>query len=130
MNMMNLSRIKYTEGGEEKIFSLRDKISTQWRDIGMLLGIPVQVLDDMGRGRGQPSSIKSLQNIMMLWVDGQGARNYPVTWDGLYDVLKDVGLAQLVHELKAAIDSFRKCIMIITYYTRNLWKLNPQPDDS
>ena len=88
----------------------------------MLLGMTVEQLEIVTECRSQPSSVECWQMAMRRWLEGQGARDYPTTWDGLYAILKDVGLAQLADDLKAAIDSFRKYNN--NYYYRSLRKID------
>ena len=42
--------------------------------------------------------------VMRQWLDN-GSPGYPVTWEGLIELLEDVDCAQVAEELKYAIDS-------------------------
>ena len=44
------------------------------------------------------------KKVMKHWLDGGGEKEYPPTWEGLYNLLVDVGCCTIAKELKAAVN--------------------------
>ena len=43
--------------------------------------------------------------VMQRWIEGQGTAEYPVGWEGLYEMLRDVSMSQIALDLKKAVDN-------------------------
>ena len=42
---------------------------------------------------------------MEHWLDN-GSKDYPVTWEGLYDLLEDLGLSKVAGDLREAVAKY------------------------
>ena len=95
VTLPELIRFKTTSG------KLREQIGTHYRDLGYLL------LNDT-KGEVTRSIIKScgpdvtdiISEIFRLWVQGEGM---PVEWATLVEVLKDIGLTELAHDMEQTL---------------------------
>ena len=105
LKLKYLIMLKWEDGShsqQPRIFSLRDKVSSKWRDFGTLLDITDNNLDAMARANSnEPSSCWN--RVMQHWLN-RGCMDYPVSWDGLYCLLEDVQCATVAEELRKAVD--------------------------
>lgn len=79
------------------------KVSSQWRTIGIRTG-QADDLDNFERQAMFDNNI-SCQRVFKAWIDNGGHRNYPLTWQGLYDLLCDIdhrGIANAMADAKNA----------------------------
>lgn len=104
--MKYLAKITWKEGGKEKTFELGKKISSKWRDIGIMLDIEGDMLDDW-HTQCQGKGGLCWEKVMRAWLNGKGANEYPVTWDGVFKILKDLECSQIATGLKEAVDGWR-----------------------
>ena len=78
---------------KNKKFQLTSKLETVWRDIGSRLGIEQDQLDSI-RDRRKKNSV-ALRTVFKMWFDNAGslpnATLYPLSWQGLYNLLWNVG---------------------------------------
>ena len=74
----------------------------RWTKFGMLLGLPGNKIDSMSQAH-TGDTITSLTQVMQYWLDGLGGLDYPVTWEGLYALLEDVGYDDVAGELRQAV---------------------------
>ena len=76
-----------------------------WKEIGLLLGI------DMGDlNAWETVHMKDPRNcineVLYYWLEGP-SETYPASWEGLYQLLEDIELKQVVIELKKVLDSYK-----------------------
>lgn len=88
------------ERGEEKEFRVKRLIFHRWKQVGDLI-VPRQLLHVWGRRKTDEESCDA---ILSYWMDNPPP-DYPTTWVGLYDLLKDSELSQVATELKEAVDN-------------------------
>ena len=88
------------ERGEVKKFRLKQSIMHKWRDIGDLI-IPWQQLEVWAKRTDDKECCTA---VLSYWLE-HSSHNYPATWEGLYELLKDSELGQVVIELKQAVDN-------------------------
>ena len=82
-------------------FRLVDKVSAKWMDFGSLLDLTQNQLtawDTQHRG----NAALCWKEVMQCWLNG-GSEEYPPSWEGLYDLLEDVGCPAVAAELKKAV---------------------------
>ena len=106
MDMIQL--VKYTgNDGQPKQFYLLEKIQEKWKDIGTLMKIESATLSNFAQ-RHQGDLKEQCRDVLQMWLEG-GSRSeeYPVTWSGLLDVLKDVQLKVISCELEEVLG---KCV--------------------
>ena len=100
---MTLHLIKWkNKNGCTQTFRLVDKVSANWRDFGLILGLAVEQLDaweEQYRG----DAAMCWARVMECWLKGECKEDYPVTWDGLYILLNDAGFSVISEELKNAV---------------------------
>ena len=97
--------IKYMEGGEKKKFNLEERVSGKWREMGIGMNIELNTLDNIEDDKGKVS--KCWQEIMKRWMDGEGeSSGYPASWEGLCELLGDVGASQVARELMKAVENY------------------------
>ena len=88
--------------GKEHRFKLIDKVSSKWKDIGFQIDLTTNTLDGIGtQNAHDPTECWTV--VMGKWLAGQGAEDYPVTWKGLCDLLKDIEASLYATELMKAI---------------------------
>ena len=81
-----------------------NRVSARWRDLGLLLGLSLNQLDAWDEQyRGNATTCWT--RVMDQWLGEGGTRDYPASWEGLYDLLEDAEHAQTATALKAAVDS-------------------------
>ena len=97
----NLTVIRWrNDRGEVKKFRLKQSIMHKWRKIGNLVA-PRQLLEVWARRLGDEECCEA---VLSYWLD-HPPHNYPVTWKGLYELLDDSELGQVVIELRQALDN-------------------------
>ena len=97
-----LNSIRYSEGGEKKSFTLKERVATKWRVIGLLLDMETSQLERIEE-EVKGSDIERWVRVMEWWLKGKGSDQYPVGWDGLYDLLIDVSEEAVADEMRRAI---------------------------
>ena len=88
------------ERGEVKKFRLKQSIMHKWRDIGDLI-VPWQQLEVWAKEKDAKECCSA---VLSYWLE-HSLHNYPATWEGLYELLKDSELGQVAIELKQAVDN-------------------------
>ena len=78
-----------------------DKISAKWRDIGVLLGHSNAQLDSIStKHREDPEAC--CKAVLQAWQENPSSE-YPVSWEGLMELLEDCRLSQVAAELRNAL---------------------------
>ena len=74
-------------------FRLTSKIESVWKDIGTRLGIEDDKLDSFQEEK--KNNANALRKVFMIWMHDAGrlpnVSSYPLSWQGLYNLLNDVG---------------------------------------
>ena len=79
-----------------------DHISHKWRDIGELLDISHSELESVTvKNHGDPKNC--CRDILAKWLDNP-PDEYPMTWQGLFELLEDSRLGQVVSQLRNIVD--------------------------
>ena len=86
--------------GERKRFHLKQSIIHKWRDIGNLVVPSWQQLEVWAK---EEDAKECCELVLSHWLD-HPPHHYPATWKGLYELLEDCELGQVVTELKRAVD--------------------------
>ena len=103
----SVGMIKYVEEGQNKEFVLEIRVSGKWKKMGVRMGIELNILDNLEVDKH--CQAERWQAVMQRWMEGQGGNAYPATWDGLYQLLKDIGVPKVALELKKAVDNSVLC---------------------
>ena len=97
----NLTVIRWkNKEGMNKKFKLKNSIMHKWRDIGNLV-VPRQQLEVWAIEKNAKECCEAM---LSHWLD-HPPRHYPLTWEGLYELLDDSELGQVATELKQAVDN-------------------------
>ena len=78
-----------------------DNVSSHWRDIGELIGLSVSNLKNIATEH-QNKPLECCRAVLCHWLENP-PREYPTTWRGLFELLKDSRLGQIVSELKIVL---------------------------
>ena len=97
----NLTVIRWkNEHGKVQKFKLRSVVYHKWREIGNIV-CTRQQLDVLAKEKDAEGCCEA---VFSHWLD-HPHRYYPVTWEGLYELLDDSGLSEAAAELKTAVDN-------------------------
>ena len=97
-----LTLIKFLdEQGQQRTFRLVDLVSVKWREFGLLLGLTQNQLEGWSTQHLGNSS-HCWHEVMQHWLDGV-SRGYPVSWEGLYRLLKDAEYPAVARKLEVAV---------------------------
>ena len=88
------------ERGEVKNFWLKQSVMHKWRKIGNLV-VPRQQLAVWAKRMDDEECCEA---VLSHWLD-HPPHHYPAPWEGLYELLDDSQLSQVVTELKQTIDN-------------------------
>ena len=78
-----------------------ENISSNWRGIGELIGLSVSALRNIATEyRDKP--LECCRAVLGHWLENPPTE-YPITWRGLIELLKDSKLGQVVFELQSVL---------------------------
>ncbi len=101
--MKTLASIKWRDReGCEKTFLLVDKVSVKWQDFGLQLSIEPAILDGW-EVQYQRDAKKCWNKVMGGFITNGGTDDYPSTWEGVYQLLKDVKCGGVAKDLEVAV---------------------------
>ena len=89
------------EKGEIKQLRIKQLICNQWKNIGDLLEIPESVLESWNT-KHKEDSLKCIDSVMSHWLKCP-IDDYPVSWEGLKKLLKDVELSKVAEDIELAL---------------------------
>ena len=78
-----------------------DRISPNWQDIGLLIGLSFQQLECIAKEH-RDRHTDCCRAVLCHWLENP-PEEYPITWRGLIELLQDCHLCQVVSELKIAL---------------------------
>ena len=78
-----------------------DMIGSRWHSIGQSLGLLPSQLDGISTEH-RDNAIECCRAVLGKWLENPPP-DYPVTWDGLLELLEDCQLAQVAVKLKSAL---------------------------
>ena len=94
--------LKYTDKGEKKKVRIINKASHKWKDIASLLSKDANVTSVLEQKcRGDPS--ECLKETFAEYFINKKPKDYSQDWDGMIELLDDVGLEALAEEVKHAL---------------------------
>ena len=89
------------EQGRSQSFRLKDEVSSKWRDFGIQLDMEQNTMVNWDREYLGDNNA-CWECVMQAWLE-RGHSDYPVTWEGLYDLLEHVGCTTAAADLKRAV---------------------------
>ena len=109
LTLGTITLYKWTDGnGQPKSLRILDEISSRWTEVGDLVGLSPAHLEGIEMDRLRVSKL-CCRDVLHDWIqDNQGS--YPVSWEGLICLLKDMNLTVLAEELENAVGmQLKKC---------------------
>ena len=102
--MSSLTLLKWIDSnGQVQRLRIRNEISSRWLEIGDLLGLDMERLEQIEvENRGHVSMC--FCDVLMDWLRHDNQNNYPASWQGLAELLEDMDLPNLACWLQHAID--------------------------
>ena len=100
--MKNLTLMKWTDSqGKQHKLRIVQNICPKWRQIGNMLNISDSLLESiLSQYRGDLE--ECCYAVLRQWLDN-GSPDYPLTWEGLLELLEDADCAQVGEELRDAL---------------------------
>ncbi len=103
LSTKSLALIKWRDKeGRDQKFCLRDKVSSKWWDLGILLTIEQALLDGWDSQYLKNAS-RCWDKVMDTWITSRGTGDYPSTWEGVYQLLEDINCGKFVDALREAV---------------------------
>ena len=102
VNPSHLQLIKWKDRqGKTQRFYLMDMIGNKWRSVGHQLGLLPSQLEGIASQFGN-NATECCRAVLGEWLENPPP-DYPVTWEGLVELLEDCKLAQVAVMLKSAL---------------------------
>ena len=101
MKYLKLIKWQSLDGALQK-YRLVERVSLKWRQFGLRISLTQNRMD--GWFAESRDVERCWEKVMQTWLDGQGQREYPPTWEGLYGLLRDVQKEGVVPALREAVD--------------------------
>ena len=115
------------EKGHAKSYRLVDKVSSKWRNIGSVCGLSPNQLDAWEH-QYRGNTRKCWTRVMEHWLKGE-SEDYPATWEGLYDLLRDIEFSTVSLELDEAVIAACACDSGATAVESSTTPIGAQPAD-
>ena len=95
-------KFKYTERGEKKNLEIISRASHKWRDIASLLSDDPNVANTVEKKH--PGDVNEcLKLVFTDYFIGKKPQDYSHDWNGVIEVLEDVGLQTLADNVNKAV---------------------------
>jgi hypothetical protein len=79
-----------------------DSVSSKWRKLGLLLDQTTNVLDGYDR-MAMLDNNRCCEWVFNKWINNGGTKLYPMTWEGVYNVLCAIGHRATADVMKSAL---------------------------
>ena len=99
----DLTLIKWKRGGEIHRLRIIDTICNRWEDFGKILRIPDPKLSTWWTQTSHDPK-KCCNNVFDYWFQNP-PKDYPATWSGVFELLRDFEFEALAEELMEALDN-------------------------
>ena len=104
---MNLIRYHDPNTNKKKELRILDDLSADWEFIGEILDFRPPEIDAIRHPGAGKTPIHCLQGVISKWLQNAdsipSSKQYPCSWNGLYNMLKDSKHGATANDLKAAI---------------------------
>lgn len=87
--------------GRKQRFSLKEKTSHKWRDIGFQLRLEKAQLDGFNE-KNHGNNDLSWESVIYQWLTN-APEEYPANWEGLFELLEDVMLGEVANQLREVV---------------------------
>ena len=85
------------EQGQELRLRILEEVCTKWKDIGGVIGLSPSRLDAIEKHR-LGDMMECCRDVFSVWLQ-QEDESYPVTWDGVRELLKDMKLSAIAKKI-------------------------------
>ena len=85
------------EQGQEQRLRILEEVCTKWKDIGGVIGLSPNHLDAIEKHR-LGDMMECCRDVFSVWLQ-QEEGSYPVTWDGIRELLKDMKLSAIAKKI-------------------------------
>ena len=89
--------------GYPHTFRLVNKVSTEWKKFGTILGFEPNQLEEW-KEESHDNLTKCWLKVMEEWLNDGSVQEYPTTWEGLYSLLNDCEHSETAIELETAVN--------------------------
>lgn len=101
----DLQLIRYVHDGKCKTLKILVSVSPHWKNVGGVIGLGSSELANIANpGSGKPPE-DCLRDVFSRWFDNAPHTNYPLTWKGVHNILRDSDYGSVVKDLKEALSS-------------------------
>ena len=92
---------------KDTAFKLCERISNNWQRVGRTLGLSIEKLTSIRR-HFRTDEVR-MEEVLKLWFDNAcqlpNRYHYPLSWDGLYQLLKDSGHGEVAKQYFEFLDA-------------------------
>ena len=104
LTINELSLLKWRDGDKIKQdFNLFNKISDQWLEAGLRVGVSFKELNNEYRLMYNDNKNRC-RKVLAHWINN-GSTEYPLSWEGLCQLLCDIDEASVAAELRQVLES-------------------------
>ena len=92
-----LSLLKHTRSdGKVQRLRIITEVCPKWKEMGDLMGVSACLLDAIEENRRG----ECCRDVFCDWLEQEGGGNYPVTWQGLCELLEDLEFSALAKQVQ------------------------------
>lgn len=89
------------EGGQTHKLQILDVIGSAWHDAALSIGLGNDAREDYAQK--YPSNKDRMIQVLKKWIEVDGTGDYPMSWEGLIELLKDIEQTTVAEDLKKAL---------------------------
>ena len=104
--------VHWAENRQKKEFKLIDRVSVKWKEIGYQIDLTPKELDKIYQ-ESRRSVAECCEVVMGKWLNGQGAQYYPVSWEGMFQLLRDIACFEVAVQLDEAATKAGKIYVLL-----------------
>ena len=86
------------EHGQTQTLRILEDVCSKWRDIGDLIGLTLGRLESIDKDR-RGISADCCRDVFCDWLKQEEGRRYPVSWDGVCQLLKNIKLSTVAKQI-------------------------------
>lgn len=103
IKMSYLSVLHYLDQ-EDKEHTLKiiKRIAADWEELALILGSDPKLIVSSYSG-GKDIALRCCRDVLSEWFENNGADGYPLSWNGLIKVIRDMELSRMAAEIETAL---------------------------
>lgn len=103
--LSDLLLYKWTDvKGRSRSLKIVESVSSKWWELGLMTGQNMEMLENY-RQKTLNNNVECCKHVFNYWLNRP--KNYPVTWDGLRDLLIDLEMKNVERTLRVALATRR-----------------------